>query len=567
MSAYAVLAFAYYGWGGLLLGIMRAKLDAPDRIFTQIWLGWSGSIFVLLLAHFVSALSAVVSALLFGSGVLLGIWWRLRERRPSAVAGLRIYVYWIALIPVSIWLASWAMLPPQIYDSGLYHFASLRWINEYAIVPGLSNLHVRFGFNQSIFLYAASLNFHPYLRHGHNIANSFLILVLVAECLYHIVRWRGSKDGAGRADMFFAVIFLVVSMVITVASSISSPAPDTALMILEFVLMWQFVRLLEERSTAPVALSRLGVIVILAGAIITAKLSALLFVVVLVMLSLIFMRPYAQAKKTVDSRPVTLALVLVALLLSSWVVRGYILSGYPLYPSAVGGIGLEWAIPVEKVKYDYLAIYDFARLPGKGDFHATLETWDWVRPWVQAQMRQTVNVVYPLAVACGALLITGVTLLVPAGRTLIGKHKHLLLLPVPVLSGLLFWFFTAPDVRFIQGLFYLLPAAAVYPILRIMPLKGAEAAVWIVIIALVVNGGISSWLLRRASSVARVPGVGYCAVPQITYSTKTTDFGLQVLVPEAAGMCWDAPVPCVNEFNKNLRLRGAGLQSGFTVRP
>ncbi|EMO63800.1 hypothetical protein LEP1GSC133_1179, partial [Leptospira borgpetersenii serovar Pomona str. 200901868] len=36
---------------------------------------------------------------------------------------------------------------PFAYDSGLYHIQSIKWIQEYSVVPGLANLHGRFGFN------------------------------------------------------------------------------------------------------------------------------------------------------------------------------------------------------------------------------------------------------------------------------------------------------------------------------------------------------------------------------------------------------------------------------------
>ena len=61
---------------------------------------------------------------------------------------------------------------------------AIRWINEYSIVPGLANLHFRFGFNQSSFAYIAALNFHPYFNaYAFHIANSFLYLILGLQLL------------------------------------------------------------------------------------------------------------------------------------------------------------------------------------------------------------------------------------------------------------------------------------------------------------------------------------------------------------------------------------------------
>lgn len=41
------------------------------------------------------------------------------------------------------------------YDTDLYHFSALRWMNEYASVPGLANLHSRLGFNAGFLILSA----------------------------------------------------------------------------------------------------------------------------------------------------------------------------------------------------------------------------------------------------------------------------------------------------------------------------------------------------------------------------------------------------------------------------
>ena len=41
------------------------------------------------------------------------------------------------------------------FDTGLYHTQSIRWIEEYGVVPGLANLHSRFGYNSAAFALCA----------------------------------------------------------------------------------------------------------------------------------------------------------------------------------------------------------------------------------------------------------------------------------------------------------------------------------------------------------------------------------------------------------------------------
>jgi hypothetical protein len=39
------------------------------------------------------------------------------------------------------------------FDTGLYYLTTIRWAQDYPVVPGLANLHTRLGFNQSLFLF------------------------------------------------------------------------------------------------------------------------------------------------------------------------------------------------------------------------------------------------------------------------------------------------------------------------------------------------------------------------------------------------------------------------------
>lgn len=48
--------------------------------------------------------------------------------------------------------------PCEHYDTGLYGANTVRWFTTYSIVPGLANLHGRFGFNSSLFLLVAAFN-------------------------------------------------------------------------------------------------------------------------------------------------------------------------------------------------------------------------------------------------------------------------------------------------------------------------------------------------------------------------------------------------------------------------
>ena len=62
------------------------------------------------------------------------------------------------IIVVAILVLLWAYFSSRgymHYDSDLYHAQSIRWIEEYGVVPGLGNLHERFAYNSSFFALSA----------------------------------------------------------------------------------------------------------------------------------------------------------------------------------------------------------------------------------------------------------------------------------------------------------------------------------------------------------------------------------------------------------------------------
>ena len=46
---------------------------------------------------------------------------------------------------------------------------------------------------------------------------------------------------------------------------------------------------------------------------------------------------------------------------------------------------------------------------------------------------------------------------------------------------------------------------------------------------------------------------------------RLTSSGLRVHVPALGNECWNAELPCTPNFNKELELRGATLESGFRM--
>ncbi|MDH4163351.1 MAG: hypothetical protein OEW15_11780 [Nitrospirota bacterium] len=571
LTGYTIMAAAYYGWGELVSRILRLGLKGGERVFSQLWLGWCGALLLLQIINFIVPITALVSIAVYSTGILLFLSLSVRQidiLRHARSTG--VIVYWILLALFAIWTASWSTLSPTNYDSGLYHFNSVRWINEYPIVTGIGNLHRRLAFNQSFFTYAASLNLKPFFTHGHNLANSYLVLLLFAESLFTVVHSGGGKRSEKKdigVVTFLSFCFIPVAIVISVTNSLSSPTPDIATSVLQLVLFLHFARHMEERNYRDSYISRVAVILVLAATAITVKMSIMMYAATIVLLAAILLWHGRKGDHAVFLRQAAVLLAAPALIGIVWMAKSYLQSGYPLFPATFGGIDFDWSVPRALAIEETRWIYSWARLPGLNP-DRVLGSWNWLGPWMTNLFAHTETIVYPLSVS--ALAVAGwILLIVIRPMRFTNKvDKMLFLLPVPMLAGLAFWFFTAPDPRFAGVIFFLLPPAALYPLLKfIAPGPARNGGLFTVMVFTVIAyGAILLWIVGNAPIIVKTPQQGYGPVPVIPMQVQTTFSGLRIWVPVHEDQCWDSELPSTPYFDKYLHLRGSTVRSGFSVK-
>ncbi len=530
------------GWGRLVERVIGCS---PARVETgTLWLGFVALLAVVDLLHMVIRIDwrASLGCLLVGlAGCLMqgGVGWA-RLFRPLALQIRTHPITAIAAAGFAIVCCLRAMGVPNHFDSGLYHFTSIRWINEQPLVPGIGNLHWRLALNQSYFGFAALLNLAPFWGKGYA-AGGLLILLLCAATLLEMCAeqsrlWRRLVGG-------LLTIYLGY-----LASGIANPAPDGIVSMLQLAIFLFLFRVLAhggQRSGRP--LSDLIVILSLCLGLPTVKLSGAAFALACGVLAI------AAYRKEIVERPWIIAKFLALSLFVAVIHmgRGYLLSGYPLFPATLAGIpDLEWAVSPHVLRYESDLIFSMARAHGSMDPTGLLVGWAWLGPWATA-LRLSFQMLF-----VGCALLTVVALIcIMTGRS-DSTVRRCGTLYAPLLIAVAFWLGTAPDPRFLGAVPALLIVLGAWIVLSS---RGFEAlGEWIVnpqprsplMMALALLICLTALKLVGISYVSLA---GWLAPPVPSVQPRTTDRGLTVLVPAELGQCWNAPLPCVSIFDAGLK--------------
>jgi hypothetical protein len=553
LAVYAALALSCLGWGVVTARLLRVQ---GAGAMTLVWLGWAATVLIFQVVHCAVPLNAFATVPVFLAGIAVSIP-RLAfflRHRPIQAAGLL-----LVFAAVAAWIASRSMLPPALYDAGLYHLNTIRWIETYRIVPGLGNLHGRLAFNQSFFAWAAALDLAPLLPNGSRMANGFLVL-LTAATLLERLRPIAARPALLRESHPFEVLPSLLALPILVHLALSSPGlasptPDLPAELLQLVMFVTFAAVIERWQTGKDAsMDDTALLAILGATAITLKLSNLAFAGAVMAISLAIGRRERGSLR---------ALVLAAIMLAVWMARGYVWSGAPLYPSTLGYVAFDWAVPRAEVAQMATLIRGWARQPNP-HWRMALDNWTWIGAWIERLRLYHVDVIVPLRAGAFFLAAAGALLLRRKPR-----RPREWMLVVPVLCGLLFWFFTAPDPRFAHALFFCLAASAALLLLAsAQPSISRRAFAWIACAVFALTyGPLALETARERAEIARISLTGWHPLPTTRLIRRTTTSGLPVFIPAKGDQCWDAPLPCTPYFRVDLKTRVPGeLSSGFTVR-
>lgn len=437
--------------------------------------------------------------------------------------------------------------PIAVADTALYHIQAIRWIEQYAAVPGLANLHDRLAFSAPWF--EAQALFDPVLLGGWPVfaLNGMVFVAAVSFFLCGIGGSGGERVSLSR----LLRLGCVPAAFWLLRRGLSSASPDGALALLSWMVLVLLAETMERGEPTTVDATA-WVITALASFAAMTKLSAAPLLVAPACL-------VAHNLRRDRRRALALAGLTVAVA-APFVARNVIVSGYLVFPVPWTRVpGLDWAVPPARVARLVEQIGDWARLPNRSAVPA-LDVAVWFPAWVRS-----LTVVEQLCLA--ALPVLGIVHIALMVRRAPGRRfpewppGATWLIAVP-LAGTLLWLLSAPDPRFGWGFFPFLALVLTASLLQRWIARVPRWAVVLLLAVVLVDQGRRVLAYERQS----LQGHWLWPVPPPVVETREVRVGgLTVRVPEAAAPCWDAPPPCVPAIPPGLTPRGATLAAGFSI--
>ncbi len=456
----------------------------------------------------------------------------------------------------SIWsvllaLAAWMLIlilnsgPVTMDDTHSYHLQMIKWANEYGTVPGIANLHERFGFNSSWFT-LVSFFLYPAGREEHFTAlNGCLSAWFLLYCLQQSF---SNKSTSLNKISWFLLTALIIFCWPMVRGNATNTNYDFITAVCVFVL---FVWSMEDKQAPgfewffwPLALFTVRIINY--------------------PLLLLSLWTFIQTLKMRKWKTVVAYSLFSVLITGSFIARNIILSGYPFYPSsAFNWFNVDWKVDQAVISQlqDFIKYFNRVNVMFMNlDETRQLAFPAWTIKWFQYLFRYDKPVVV-LAVA--GFLLTVVRWKKFKQVSSVSLRFLLLVMAFQLIS----WFWIAPDPRFAYGsllIFIFLLLKGVEPIYQSltnrlptrMLMMGAAVALVLLSVLKCRQPEFRNWVVP-----ARLPKPPVSVIQVGPVRMNIPEKILDNWNPR----CYNTPLPCLYTVDPRLECRGDRIEDGFRL--
>lgn len=317
------------------------------------------------------------------------------------------------------------------YDSDLYHAQSIRWIEEYGIVKGLGNIHVRFAYNSSFFALSALYSM-PYIfgQSMHSV-NGLMALILSIEAFRIVDAWKRRKlllsDFARAAALFYLTL---------IYGEIMAPASDYAIMCTVFYIIIKWLARSESKQEADIV-TPYALLCVAGVYAVSLKLTAGLIL-------LLTIKPAIMLIRQKRWKEIILYLCMGVGVITPWLIRTVWISGYLLYPfPALDLFSVDWKIPAQAAALDAAEIKTWGRGLNNASL-VNLPMTEWFPKWFGETLPMLGKLFIVADILC---LMIGAFIII---ATVYKKKQQWdsILVWLTVAASYIFWQVSAPLLRY-----------------------------------------------------------------------------------------------------------------------
>jgi len=445
-------------------------------------------------------------------------------------------------------MSSWTIIHP---DTLGYHAQTILWIEKYKAVPGLVHLHVRFGFQGLWFVDSALFGFSFTGKEGITLLNSavlFWFFIFFINRINHNI----FKEGKRLYGLFWMALLVISIWSYTqVRLTATSASPDFIATLFILIIIY----LLLEKNLKHLDASTWLLVAFLSLLAVTIKLSVapvLLIAAVPALLGLV--------KRKIKLFFTILFISVVTL--SPFIARNIIGTGYIVFPlTSIDVADADWkydrGLTISEKNY----ITAYAKNSGvarKDEINAVnkMSPAEWLPTWWQN--RSTADKIIMILLA-----LSFISALLSIKKILSSGFVPLLAL-ITLLTGIIFWFVTAPDPRFGFGSILGFIGVVSYLVFKEKEIFIGKNV--LIAILLLVTGSILAYTgYRFVNFFNKDQLLTPLGIEKAEYKTFDCD-GIKINFPAANKEFGITPVPCTDLDCEKFSPRGNKVEDGFRAK-
>ncbi|WP_165041621.1 hypothetical protein [Dysgonomonas sp. ZJ709] len=426
--AWITISFVLISWGEMFVSIYNklCKQSEQYNLIDKLLLGLS--LLIIPLSVWSLWLPSNHYFLFVSTGISIAYWFVRRKylqkqikKFKSQIKELSKLQLGIIILAIMIILCS-SLWVEGVFDSVFYHHQNIRWNEQYSVVPGLGNLDDRFAFNSNYLLISAMFTFRFLFGEAIYPLQSCVLIFFVFWIFHELFT---SKYEIKRTILLFSfVLFYFVNIKFLLDTSTDIlPNLIAYYLIAKIILYPDFIK---KNYLLGLAVPIFAI---------TCKLSIAPFILIsgYILFRLVKERNY---------RPLFFALAITLLIVTPWLIRNVILSGYLIYPfSGIDLFSFDWKIPA------HIGIKQQEYIKHIGDhfFNAVI-----LHPAAKSRDPLWINLLTTFIYILTTISLITASINLWIRRKQIEISAYIVFGVICII--LITWFMNGPDARFVHGI-------------------------------------------------------------------------------------------------------------------